>query len=57
MVAADRAQVPCRIWRNARIGFDVDSPDDLFACVVADATTATYREALRIGMPALRPMG
>ena len=57
VVAAERAQVACTIWRNARIGFDVDSPADLSACARADGTTATHREALRIGVPALHPTG
>jgi 2-phospho-L-lactate guanylyltransferase len=57
VVAAERAGVACTIWRNARLGFDVDLPDDLSACARADATTATHREAVRIGVAALRPTG
>jgi 2-phospho-L-lactate/phosphoenolpyruvate guanylyltransferase len=57
VVAAERAGVACTIWRNVRIGFDVDSPADLSACARADATTATHREAVRMGLAALRPTG
>jgi 2-phospho-L-lactate guanylyltransferase len=56
VAAAERAQTSCVIWRNARLGFDVDSPDDLAACARADVTTATHREAVRLGM-SLLPAG
>ncbi len=54
--AAERRRLPCEIWRNARIGFDIDTPADLRAFGAAESRTVTYREVLRLGLVApLRP--
>ncbi len=53
--AAERHRVACDIWRNARIGFDVDVPADLAAFASAETATATYREAVRLGLAPFRP--
>jgi 2-phospho-L-lactate guanylyltransferase len=53
--ATERHHVACDIWRNARIGFDVDVPADLAAFASAESATATFREAVRLGLTSLRP--
>jgi 2-phospho-L-lactate guanylyltransferase len=53
--AAERHHVACEIWRNGRIGFDVDVPVDLAAFASTESATATYREAVRLGLAPLRP--
>jgi len=53
--AAERHHVACDIWRNARIGFDVDVPADLAAFASAESATATFRETMRLGLTPLRP--
>jgi len=55
VAAAEHQRLPCEIWRNARIGFDVDTPEDLRAFATAESRTATYREVLRLGLVPLRP--
>ena len=55
VAAAERQRLPCEIWRSARIGFDLDTPEDLRAFATAESRTATYREALRLGLVPLRP--
>ncbi len=50
---AERRHVACTIWRNARIAFDIDEPDDLTAFAATATATATYREATRLGFAAL----
>ncbi|MBI3767755.1 MAG: 2-phospho-L-lactate guanylyltransferase [Deltaproteobacteria bacterium] len=55
VTAAERHHVACRIWRNVRIGFDVDVPDDLAAFASTESATATYREAMRLGVVPFRP--
>jgi 2-phospho-L-lactate guanylyltransferase len=55
VAAAERHHVACRIWRNVRIGFDVDVPEDLAAFASTESATATYREAVRLGVVPLRP--
>lgn len=55
VMAAERRRLPCELWRSARIGFDVDTPHDLRAFAATESRTATYREALRLGLVALRP--
>ena len=54
--AARQRQLACRIVRNARIGFDVDTPGDLLALAAVESPTATYREILRLGLAPLRPV-
>lgn len=53
--AAGRSRVACTIWRNARIGFDIDVPEDLAAVAGTESATATYRETVRLGIAPLRP--
>lgn len=53
--AADRQRLACTIWRNARLAFDVDVPEDLLAVAAAESATATYRETVRLGLAAQRP--
>src|SRR5262249_9604417 len=48
--AAERRQVACTIWRNTRIAFDIDLPEDLMAFAGSESATATYREAARLGL-------
>ena len=55
VTVAERRLVACRIWRHARIGFDVDVPEDLAAIANVPSATATYREMLRLGVTPLRP--
>jgi 2-phospho-L-lactate guanylyltransferase len=47
---AERRHVACTIWRNARIAFDIDVPEDLTAFVSSESATVTYREAVRLGI-------
>jgi 2-phospho-L-lactate guanylyltransferase len=47
VAAAERHHVACAIWRNVRIGFDVDTPDDLRALASASSGPATTREMVR----------
>lgn len=54
--AAERRALPCRIVRSRRVGFDVDTPDDLRAFITTPSATATYREACRLGLVSLRPV-
>jgi len=53
--AADRRRIPCTIWRNARLAFDVDVPDDLIAIATNESATATHREMVRLGLASQRP--
>ena len=56
-VAAAEAQgLPCRIFPSERIGFDVDTPEDLRAFAAVESPTATYRESVRLGLAPLRPV-
>jgi 2-phospho-L-lactate/phosphoenolpyruvate guanylyltransferase len=48
--AAERRQIACTIWRNVRIAFDIDVPEDLAAFASSESATATYREAVRLGV-------
>ena len=50
VAAADRRGLPCELWPNARIGFDVDTPEDLRAFACRASGTRTYDEALRLGL-------
>lgn len=52
VTAAERQRVACEIWRNARLGFDVDTADDLRAFARTETRTATYREARRLDLAA-----
>jgi 2-phospho-L-lactate guanylyltransferase len=56
VAAAEEFGLPCRVVRNQRIGFDVDTPDDLRAFVSVESGTTTYREARRLGLAPLRPV-
>jgi 2-phospho-L-lactate guanylyltransferase len=49
VAAAERRRVACVIWRNTRIGFDVDVPADLATFARRASATATYRELTRLG--------
>ena len=55
VAAAERTGVACAIVRNARIGFDLDTPEDLRAFAAHASTTETYREIVRRGVVAIRP--
>jgi 2-phospho-L-lactate guanylyltransferase len=55
VAAAERARLACEIVRSARIGFDLDTPEDLRAFVAHESPTKTYREVLRLGTNTLRP--
>jgi 2-phospho-L-lactate guanylyltransferase len=48
VVTAERARIACEIVRNARIEFDLDTPEDLRAFASQPGTTATHREVLRL---------
>jgi len=50
LAAAERAGVPCALWRSVRLEFDVDTPDDLRLFASEQSRTATYREAARLGL-------
>jgi 2-phospho-L-lactate/phosphoenolpyruvate guanylyltransferase len=54
VAAATRHQLACEIVRSARIGFDLDTPEDLRAFAAHENATETYREVIRIGAAALR---
>jgi 2-phospho-L-lactate/phosphoenolpyruvate guanylyltransferase len=56
VAAAERHGLPCPILSSRRVGFDVDTPDDLRAFASAESRTATYAEALRLGLTPLRPV-
>ena len=51
--AAERRHVACTIWRNVRIAFDIDVPEDLTVFASTESATATYREAMRLGIAPL----
>jgi len=56
-VAAAEAQgMPCRIFPSERIGFDVDTPDDLRTFAAVESPTTTYRETVRLGLARFRPV-
>lgn len=55
VAAAERSRVACAIVRSIRIGFDVDTPEDLRAFAVEASETATYRRIRRLGASARRP--
>jgi 2-phospho-L-lactate guanylyltransferase len=48
VAAAERSRLPCEIVRNARIEFDLDTPEDLRAFAARASATETYREVLRL---------
>jgi 2-phospho-L-lactate guanylyltransferase len=54
VAAAERGGLACEIVRSARIGFDLDTPEDLRAFAAHESATETYREVLRLGTIALR---
>lgn len=54
VATAERADVPCEIVRNVRLGFDLDTPEDLRAFAALRSATATQRELLRLGAAATR---
>lgn len=56
VAAAERQGVPCHIVPSERLGFDVDTPDDLRTFVSVESPTATYRESVRLGLARLRPV-
>jgi 2-phospho-L-lactate guanylyltransferase len=53
--AAERQHLPCVIARSDRVGFDVDTPEDLRLFAETESDTVTYREAVRLGLGSLRP--
>jgi 2-phospho-L-lactate guanylyltransferase len=55
VAAAERGRLACEIVRSARIGFDLDTPEDLRAFAAHESATETYREVLRLGTSTLRP--
>jgi 2-phospho-L-lactate guanylyltransferase len=56
VAAAERLRLTCAIVRRARIEFDLDTPEDLRAFAAVESGTATYREAVRLGLVPLRPV-
>jgi 2-phospho-L-lactate guanylyltransferase len=54
VAAAERCHLACEIVRSARIGFDLDTPEDLRAFASHESPTETYRQALRLGAATLR---
>ncbi len=54
VATAERADVPCEIVRNVRLGFDLDTPEDLRAFAALGSATTTHRELLRVGAAAIR---
>lgn len=56
VAAAEAHGLPCRIVPSERIGFDVDTPEDLRAFAAVESATATYRETRRLGLAPLRPV-
>jgi 2-phospho-L-lactate guanylyltransferase len=55
VAAAERCHLACEIVRSARIGFDLDTPEDLRSFACHESPTETYREVLRLGAATLRP--
>jgi 2-phospho-L-lactate guanylyltransferase len=53
--AAERSNVACEIVRSFRIGFDLDTPEDLRAFAARESPTETYREVLCLGSTMFRP--
>jgi 2-phospho-L-lactate guanylyltransferase len=56
VTVAERAGVECALWRSDRLAFDLDTPDDLRSFAAEESRTATYREAVRLGLARLRPV-
>lgn len=54
VATAERADVPCEIVRNVRLGFDLDTPEDLRAFAALASATTTHRELMRVGAAAIR---
>lgn len=54
VATAERADVPCEIVRSVRLGFDLDTPEDLRAFAALRSATATQRELLRLGAATIR---
>jgi 2-phospho-L-lactate guanylyltransferase len=52
---AERLHVPCEIMRSVRVGFDLDTPEDLRAFAAHPSPTTTYREIVRLGVSPFRP--
>ncbi len=48
VATAERADVPCEIVRSVRLGFDLDTPEDLRAFAALEHTTTTHHELLRV---------
>ena len=55
VAAAERCRLACEIVCSARIGFDLDTPEDLRAFASHESPTETYREVLRLSAATLRP--
>lgn len=47
---AERSGIPCEILRNARLAFDVDTPEDLRTLASERGAPTTRREMQRIGL-------
>lgn len=54
VAAAERARLACALVRNARVEFDLDTPEDLRAFAAQASATETYRELVRLGAAASR---
>jgi 2-phospho-L-lactate guanylyltransferase len=54
VATAERADVPCEIVRSVRLGFDLDTPEDLRAFAALASPTTTHRELMRVGAAAIR---
>jgi 2-phospho-L-lactate guanylyltransferase len=55
VATAERQGVACEIVRSVRIGFDLDTADDLRAFAAHASATITYREIVRLGLAGARP--
>jgi 2-phospho-L-lactate guanylyltransferase len=53
--AAERRRLACTIAPDARIAFDLDTPEDLRVFAATATATATYAEATRLGLSAFHP--
>ncbi len=55
VTVAERLHVSCEIVRSVRMGFDLDTPEDLRAFAAHPSPTTTYREIVRLGVSPSRP--
>jgi 2-phospho-L-lactate guanylyltransferase len=55
VAAAERQRATCVLWRSPRVGFDIDTPEDLKVFAAGEGRTATHREVLRLEIAPLPP--